>query len=101
MDTIQIPVNSKSSRSERLEARISLELKTLLQYAADIHGSSLSEFLISSARESANEVIRDHQIVKLSTEDSRAFVENLLNPKKPNKKLKEAFLNYKKKVLSR
>lgn len=99
MDTPQVYTNNKSRRNERLEARISSELKTILQYAADLQGSSLSEFLIRSARESANEVIREHQVIKFSTLDSRAFAESLFNPKKPNKKLKSAYLNYKKEVI--
>lgn len=101
MGAIQIPINTRSYRSERLEARINSELKSILQYAADLQGSSLSDFLIRSASKSANEVIREHQIMKLSAEDSLNFVENLINPKKPNKNLKSAFLNYQKEVLSR
>lgn len=101
MDSLHLPIHSKSDRDERLEARISAELKSILQYAANLQGSSLSEFLIKSASKSANEVIREHLIIKFSTEDSLNFVENILHPKKPNKNLKSAYLQYQKEVLSK
>jgi uncharacterized protein (DUF1778 family) len=57
----------------RLEARVSPETKALLQKATDLEGRTL----------------------KLSDEDSMAFVSALLNPLPPNDALQIAALRYK------
>ena len=77
-------------RSERLEARLPAEAKAIIQRAADISGRSLSDFVASSALEAAEEAIRRHEVIVLSTRDSIAFVEALLNPKGPNEALRAA-----------
>lgn len=100
MDIQHITDTHQSERLERLEARISSELKVRLQYAARLQGSSLSEFLLRSAEKAAHEVIREHKIMKFSAEDSHAFVKALFHPAKPNKKLQSAYLRYKKEVSS-
>ncbi len=97
---MQVPSDNQQTRRERLEARVSPELKMRLQYAADLLDCSLSEFLLRSAEAAAKEVIREHQIIRLSTEDSRAFVNALLNPPEPNNKLRSAFANYQREVSS-
>ena len=74
----------------RIEARISPELKAMFQTAADIENITLSEFLTKSAREAAQEIISNHNVLKLNAEDSRAFADAILNPKEPNEALKKA-----------
>lgn len=101
MQTQQIINHNQEARSERLEARVSRELKSLLQKAAELEDSSLSDFITKTAEEKAFQVIRKHKILKLSVEDSKAFVDAILNPPKPNKKLREAYKQYKREVISR
>lgn len=79
----------------RIEARIAPELKAMFQTAADIENITLSEFLTKSAREAAQAIIANHNVLKLSAEDSRAFADAILNPKEPNQKLKDAAIRYK------
>ncbi len=74
----------------RIEARISPELKAMFQTAADIENITLSEFLTKSAREAAQDIISNHNVLKLNAEDSRAFADAILNPKEPNEALKKA-----------
>lgn len=78
----------------RLEARISPETKALLQKAADLEGRSLTDFVVTSAQLAAYKVIEHHQTLKLSLEDSEAFVDAILNPANPNQSLKSAALKY-------
>jgi uncharacterized protein (DUF1778 family) len=78
-------------KPERLEARLPAEVKAIIQHAADISGRSLSDFVVSSALEAAEETIRRHEVIALSARDSVAFVEALLNPREPNEALREAF----------
>lgn len=79
----------------RLEARVDPEIKALWQKAAELEGRSLTDFVIASVQAAACKVIEQHQILKLSVEDSEAFVDALLNPAKPNDALKAAALRYK------
>jgi uncharacterized protein (DUF1778 family) len=74
----------------RIEARIAPELKEMFQTAADIENITLSEFLTKSAREAAQAIIANHNILKLSAADSKAFAEAILNPREPNERLKQA-----------
>lgn len=78
----------------RLEARITPEIKALLQKAADLEGRTLTDFVVASVQAEALRVIQQHQTLKLSLEDSEAFVEALLNPPKPSDALKIATLRY-------
>ena len=79
----------------RIEARISPELKAMFQTAADIENITLSEFLTKSAREAAQDIISNHNVLKLNAEDSRAFADAILNPKQPNELLKQAMRRHK------
>jgi len=87
------PTPSKSMA--RLEARISPEIKALLQKAADLEGRTLTDFVVATVQAEAYRVIEQHQSLKLSIEDSEAFVDALLNPPKPNDALNSAALRYK------
>ena len=79
----------------RLEARVAPEIKALWQKAADLEGRSLTDFVIASVQAAACQVIKQHQILKLSVEDSEIFVDALLNPPKLNDALKAAAQRYK------
>ena len=78
----------------RLEARVTPETKSLLQQAADLEGRTLTDFVIASVQAEAYRVIERHQTLKLSREDSEAFVNALLNPPQPNHALKLAAQRY-------
>ena len=86
---------SPTAQVARIEARISPELKAMFQTAADIENITLSEFLTKSAREAAQDIISNHNVLKLNAEDSRAFADAILNPKDPNEVLKKAAAWYK------
>lgn len=78
----------------RLEARISPETKALIQKAADLEGRTLTDFVIASVQTAACKVIKQHQTLKLSIEDSTAFVDAVLSPPPPNESLKSAAIRY-------
>ena len=85
-------------KTQRVEARLSAEQKDVMQYAADIEGRSLSDFVVAKAFEAAQQVIRAHDVMALSPRDSRAFVEALLNPPAPTDALRAAFAEYRRAV---
>lgn len=70
----------------------SVRYKALLQKAADLEGRTLTDFVAVCAQAEAKRVIEQHLTLKLSVEDSIAFVDAPLNPPKPNDALKKAAL---------
>jgi uncharacterized protein (DUF1778 family) len=61
-----------------------------LERAAAYEQKTLTEFLLASARSAAERVINDHEKVVLPPADWQRFHEALLNPPKPNDRLREA-----------
>jgi uncharacterized protein (DUF1778 family) len=92
--------HSENSKSGRLEARISATQKRLFQRAAELQGSSLTDFVVSALQAAAVQVIREHEVMTLSKKDRDIFVSALLNPKIPNGRLKKAVIRYKKQMSS-
>lgn len=95
MQTITPEITDKS-RGARLEARISVEQKAMLQQAAALSGRTLSEFVVASAQEAASRVIQEHETVRLSRAEQIAFVTALLNPPPANARLRKAAAAYRK-----
>jgi uncharacterized protein (DUF1778 family) len=97
----EIDRHGRSLKRGRLAARINPEQKELLQRAADLQGRSLSDFVIETAQRAAEEVIREHEVIRLSIRDSQAFVNALLTPPAPSDRLRVAFARYREEVLER
>jgi len=75
----------------RLEARLPNDVHALLKRAAEIEGRTLTDFVVSAAREAACRTIEATEIIRLSAEDQRQIAEALLNPPDPVPTLKKAF----------
>ena len=84
----------RQAKVARLEARISPEQKQLFERAADLQGRSLTEFVVRSTQEAAQEAIRDHELMSLTARDTKAFVNALLKPPAPSSRLKRAAERY-------
>lgn len=80
----------KASTTARLEARLPADIHTLLKRAAEIEGRSLSDFVVTAAREAACRTIEQHEIIRLSMEDQRRIVEAILEPPEPAPALRRA-----------
>jgi uncharacterized protein (DUF1778 family) len=79
------------TKSARLEARITPDLQALLKRAAELEGRSVSDFVVTAAREAAEQRVEQAQVMRLSLEDQRAFVEAILDPPEPSAPLRRAF----------
>jgi uncharacterized protein (DUF1778 family) len=95
-----VTIDMPAARIERLEARITPEVKRLIQEAANLEGRTVSEFLITSAQAAARKTIEEYQAMKLSARDREIFIAALLNPPEPSARLKAAAKRYKKTVRS-
>jgi uncharacterized protein (DUF1778 family) len=89
------------AKTERLEARVPVFLKRIVQRAADLQGRSLTDFVITSLDRSARETVREHEMMELNAEDSLRLAKALINPPAPNTALKKAMALHKKMVTMR
>jgi len=85
---------SSQKPTARLEARVSPELKAIWQEAAALEGRSLTDFVVASVQAAAYAVLERHQKLVLGQEESRTFVQALLNPPEPNAALSQAASRY-------
>jgi len=83
-----------SHRESRLEARVSVEIKALLDEAAASIGKSTSTFGLATATPRAREVVQQREVMELSAAESQAFVTQLLNPPEPNAAFRTAAARY-------
>jgi uncharacterized protein (DUF1778 family) len=86
----------KTLEKSRLDTRLSKEQKEFFEYAANIGGfKTLTEFIINSVQSNAEKIIEKHEKILASNKDKDIFFNELLNPTKPNKVLKDAATRYK------
>lgn len=81
---------SESSRTSRIEARISPDALLVVKRAAELQGRSLSDFVVAAAQDAALRAIEEATLIRLSMEDQTRFAELLLNPPEPSDALKRA-----------
>jgi len=85
-----VAIKKRPIRDARLEARVPRETKILWERAAAVQGRKVTEFVVSSAVEAAQRVLRESELSSLTRRDRIAFVETLLNPPVPNERLRKA-----------
>ena len=83
-------MTENSTRSTRLEARLSPETLATVKRAAGIEGRSVSDFVVAAAREAAQRTIAETQIIRLSVADQQTLAETLARPAKPAPALRRA-----------
>ncbi len=83
-------MTQEPTRTARIEARIAPDALAVVKRAAEITGRSVSDFVVAAAQEAAIRTIEETQIIRLSVEDQRAFVEAILNPPPPSSGLLRA-----------
>lgn len=83
-----------TQRDERIDLRVSAELKTMLARAASLAGMSVSSFLVSAASDRAKEILAEHEVITLSPRDWNVFLAALDGDDQPALWLKEAAQNY-------
>jgi len=84
--------------TERLEARVPAPIKEMIAHAASLEGVTLTDFVIASLQKSAAEVVREHEVLKLSVKDSAVFAKTMLAPPAPNQKLTQALARHRQSV---
>src|SRR5580692_8856378 len=75
----------------RLEARLPNDVHALLKRAAEIEGRTITDFVVSAAREAACRTIEATEIIRLSAEDQGRIAKALFKAPEPTPALKKAF----------
>ncbi|MCU0418110.1 MAG: DUF1778 domain-containing protein [Cyclobacteriaceae bacterium] len=89
-------LKTKTFETARFDTRLPKEQKEFLEEAVVLGGyRSLSDFVISSAMEKAKIIVEERKNLLTSKKDRETFFDALLNPSKPNEKLKAAAKRYK------
>lgn len=88
-------ITADKRKSERLVARVTPDDKHFIEKAAAVSGLSLGAFLVESARDAAEKKLEKVEKIRLSSRQSRRFVEALLGPpRKAPKAVRDAFRDY-------
>ena len=92
---------ANTTRSERINLRLSEVAKRRIEQAASVEGKAVSAFIVSSALENAERTVRRQETMALDREDAIRFFDALANPPALNDKLRAALKEHKRRVESR
>lgn len=92
---------NSTTKSARLETRVSPEQKELIERAAAYAGRSVSDFVVAHVEFAAKQDVEEYERLHLNQKQSRTLVEALLSPKRPNRKLRTAAARHRSQVESR
>ena len=87
--------HSRSPKQQRLVARITPEQKRLIERAAELRGTTVTEFVVACALQAAADTIEDFDVLTLRDHARKVFVQAILNPPLPNEAARAAARRYK------
>ncbi len=87
----------------RIDARIPLSLREIIDFAASLEGRTRTDFLITAATEKARKVIAEHNSIQLSFRDQKLLADALADDsvREPDDFLKNIGKAYNDQVKSR
>jgi uncharacterized protein (DUF1778 family) len=85
---------AQRQRGQRLEARVTPVQKKMIERAASVQGRTVTDFVITALQDAARKAIEESTVWQLSQDQQKAFVEALMHPPAPNRKLREAYRRY-------
>jgi uncharacterized protein (DUF1778 family) len=86
----------RARKEERLQARVTPAQKDLIERAAEIRGTSVTDFIVASAQEAATSTIEKFEVLHLRDEAREVFINAILNPPAPNDAARAAAERYRK-----
>ena len=87
-------------RSVRISVRLSETAKRRIEHAASVEGKTVGAFIVSSALENAEKVVRRHESVALHREEAMRFFDALGDPPPSNDRLRAALEEHARRVES-
>jgi uncharacterized protein (DUF1778 family) len=94
----KMPAVGIAKRTERLDARVTREEKSVIERAASLRGISVTDLLRTSVTDAATRIIQESETLALSERERQAFVQSLLNPPRPNTAAASAVKRYRREV---
>ena len=91
MTYIRSVPQQSTSRTARLEARITREGLAVVRRAAELQGRSVSDFVVAAAQEAAEKTVTEIEMIRLSRKAQEKFAALLLQPAPLAPALKKAF----------
>jgi len=88
-----------TTRTARLEARITREALAVVRRAAELQGRSVSDFVVAAAQEAAEKAVTEIEVIRLSRQAQEKFAALLLHPPDPAPALKKAFARRRKLIV--
>ena len=80
-DDLMQKAAKKSPDNSRINIRTNADFRQTISYAAELSGLDLTNFMVSAALRRAKEVIRAHEVIRItSAEDRAAFRAALTEP---------------------
>ena len=83
-----------SPKRDRLQVRLDQQAKAVLERAASYSHKTVSQFVLETSLERADQVIHDKELITLSPDDWQRFQDALIDPPAPNAALRKAFAGY-------
>ena len=83
--------STNSSRSARLSLRATPEQETVLRRAADVAHKSLTDFILDSACQAAEQTLLDQRLFMASPNQYQALMELLDRPARDNDGVRDLF----------
>lgn len=84
---------AQTNPTARLEARISIDLHSMLKRAAELQGRTMTDFVVAAVQTAARNAIEQADVVRLSLSDQACFAHALLSPPAQTDALKRAFVS--------
>ncbi|MEO7941012.1 MAG: DUF1778 domain-containing protein [Burkholderiaceae bacterium] len=81
----------QSARSSRLGLRATVEQETVLRRAAEVARKSLTDFILDSACQAAEQTLLDQRMFMVSGSQFQALMDLLDQPAHPNDGLRDLF----------
>ncbi|MGB1882005.1 MAG: DUF1778 domain-containing protein [Gammaproteobacteria bacterium] len=82
---------SSSTRSARLGLRATPEQEAVLRRAADVAHKSLTDFILDSACQAAEQTLLDQRLFMVSGSQYQALMDLLEQPEQVNERLRDLF----------
>ncbi len=83
---------------KRITARVSENVRTTLEQAAELLGATVNQFVVQAAYQEAQRILERESVIRLSQQDAHKILALLDSAPKANKALKDAVKNFKRSV---
>lgn len=87
-------MKSTACKEERINIRVTPEIKKLIERAAMLSHASITDFMLTTVRKAAERMIAETDTLILNNEERDRFMSLLNKPASPNEALKSAMLKH-------